>query len=1069
VGTTIKDLEKQQQNILPKVESEKVSRFLQIRYKLRKTKEKTSQTLDELAVKLDPRANQEDYLRRWQRLKELVDSTKEDPALGHDKDLKTALDSAENTLDATNLAVATAQSKNQRPDYGSQRDLLKGASDKLESAIATATKRVDKLNDNNPTIFGPLSTIGELLDDAATKATADQISAWRQQFSLLTASFYGPRPDLKKVQQAAGQLATQINTVLLANTKRAEAIRSKSAQLTNAMATSTLPIDKLAPVDSLIKRATRESSALDFSAADQSLKDAEALLPRGNPQPPPKIRDVEVRRIKLHQAAFVSIPTVKPGQKPPPGAIVSPPARERVVALLHRLDDLRPLCQQPTDEVAVEALRRIQACELEFQQIKDKDAAAKDFADDKKSYGDFIAEKIKYLKGEIAEQPMDGTLSGIEGRLLALEENFKANWSKLMVQSELDESGLLREATALVEAYDDWKSNKESQGSGPQTWQQDFYGAADRLQRATEEAREKNVGLLQRFGLLGAMPALVIKGGSLITGSNPDQAEQQVRAITRQILDTVNVVIENLKNTNPHSLDALVREGEQLAETFNQQIDEAVEKLESEQPGSKMQKVRKLGKFFKEDAFKDDGERAVRIEYGATLKNNLDGLVTLLHCKDPTAVETALDDIKALEWQVRDYKAMAANAKDPSKKDGSAPPPFAELQKRIKAIQKKIEENTKDQGLGTRVDTLKGWSDAASALSEEMGQTDPRELETRIGTLEREILETTRKDRIEIDKANRQIEQIMQLVMRVMDARKKGSPLLKDFGPLLAALQREGEAMRKNVSQWKITDAGFDDYKKDVESILNANRPQDETNALTKKSSDALKEDHAVEAARRALLKLHDADLKLWRERFEQIGEKNQKKTCLKLVDDLTKEAERALDSLAENRDAEGAQAMVKSCLRELSEASAGQGDKLTARANLEELDLNWGNAVASLNKALNDLDKAVTAAANGGAQDVVNATKALHDNTIRYVAGLFDPKLFAGSIKGLMSEDAGVRATSREAALSEVRRLRRVIESDGRIRTISLDNPFKVPIPFSEISSRLFDIEVNVTRARGA
>jgi hypothetical protein len=302
-----------------------------------------------------------------------------------------------------------------------------------------------------------------------------------------------------------------------------------------------------------------------------------------------------------------------------------------------------------------------------------------------------------------------------------------------------------------------------------------------------------------------------------------------------------------------------------------------------------------------------------------------------------------------------------------------------------------------------------------------------------------------------------------------MDARKKGSPLLKDFGPLLAALQRQGEAMRKNVGHWKITDAGFDDYKKDVESVLNANRPQDETHALTQKSSDALKEDHAVEAARRALLKLHDADLKLWRERFEQIDDKNQKTTCLKLVDDLTKEAERALDSLAENRDADGAQAMVKSCLRELSGASAGQGDKVTARANLEKLDLNWRNAVASLNKALTDLDKAVSSATEGSAPDVVDAAKSLHDNTIKYVIGLFDPKLFTGSIKGLMSDDAGVRATNREAALSEVRRLRRVMESDGRIRMISVDNPFKVSIPFSEISSRMFDIEVNVARARGA
>jgi hypothetical protein len=42
-------------------------------------------------------------------------------------------------------------------------------------------------------------------------------------------------------------------------------------------------------------------------------------------------------------------------------------------------------------------------------------------------------------------------------------------------------------------------------------------------------------------------------------------------------------------------------------------------------------------------------------------------------------------------------------------------------------------------------------------------------------------------------------------------------------------------------------------------------------------------------------------------------------------------------------------------------------------------------------------------------------------------------------------------------------------MESDNRVRMLALDNPFGVTIPFAEISSRLFDIEVNVTRARGA
>jgi hypothetical protein len=1074
MSTTIDDIQQasDSQSSKTKVESEKVTRFLKIRYKSRKTREKVSSGLDSLAAKLDPRANQEDYLRRRQRLQELIDTTRENPALAVNGDLVKALNAGKKTIEDTDAAVKSAQDKGQRPDYGGQRDLLKIASDKVESAIAKANKRNGKVDKANPELADDLSAIGELLDDPGILAPDTELAKWRKQHTQATASFYSDNPN-PRLAMGVGLLRGNIEHVIGENAKKLAAVKQRSAELLQAMTSSDLPIDQLSPIDALIKRAGREASVLDFDTANATLTEAENLLPVGPRQKPPTMDAVEQARKDLKQKAMAALIKYAPPKQPPRGVVLvaSEPGRKRVVDLLHRLDELAPLCQQTENEVAVEAMRRITTCEQEFDKICQADPGTKNFENEKKSLQDYISEQIAGLTDALDKESKTGAVVKLQVRLTDLSNRFAAQWPKLMTQDDVDNSGLMLETTNLVEAFDEWKESKNTQPQQPQGWQQEFAAAADRLRQVTEDAKKKNIGLLQTYGLAGPMPALVIKGTALITGAEPAKFEKDVRAMTRQLLDTVNLVTVQLENADPGDLESMLEEGERLAKAFGVRIDTQVLALQNLQPGKKTQKAKNFAKFFKESAFGDDDERALRIIYGASLKETLDGLTSLLRCKDPTAVKGALDEIKAFEWKVKDFEAMGASGGKPREKDGSQPPTFAELQSRIKAIKKKIDENTKDSDLGTRVDTLKGWSEEASALSDEIGESDPRELETRIGALEREIISKTNADKIEIGKANAQLVQVTNLLIKVMDARKKGSPLRKDFGPLLAKLQREGEAMKKALEQWKITDAGFDAFKKDVDALLNESRSDEETNALSTKSGEAAKADQDVEAARKELLKLRDADLKLWKEKFELVENKERKKMLLKLVDDLTKEAERGLDSLAENRDADGARSLVKAALRELSEAGSGQGDEVTARGDLEQLNTGWRNAVAAVGDALNKLDQAVNkqVAEGNPNDDVKNAAAALRQKLVQPVLGIFSSDVFSASIKAMSSKDPNVRATNREAALSEVRRLRRVMESDSRVRLLAMDNPFGVTVPFPEISSRLFDIEVNVTRARGA
>jgi hypothetical protein len=81
-------------------------------------------------------------------------------------------------------------------------------------------------------------------------------------------------------------------------------------------------------------------------------------------------------------------------------------------------------------------------------------------------------------------------------------------------------------------------------------------------------------------------------------------------------------------------------------------------------------------------------------------------------------------------------------------------------------------------------------------------------------------------------------------------------------------------------------------------------------------------------------------------------------------------------------------------------------------------------------------------------------------------VSRLFDVGAFTAAVQGMEQDDDAEVADARETALREVRRLRRVMDSDNRVRVLTMSNPFGVEVPFVELSNALSDIELNVTRA---
>jgi hypothetical protein len=127
---------------------------------------------------------------------------------------------------------------------------------------------------------------------------------------------------------------------------------------------------------------------------------------------------------------------------------------------------------------------------------------------------------------------------------------------------------------------------------------------------------------------------------------------------------------------------------------------------------------------------------------------------------------------------------------------------------------------------------------------------------------------------------------------------------------------------------------------------------------------------------------------------------------------------------------------------------------------------VRWRGAVTGVREQLNELASTVVQQAQEADDLVRQAAGKMKAKVFDPVSRLFDVGAFTAAVQGMEQDDDDAVADAREAALREVRRLRRVMDSDNRVRMLALSNPFGVEVPFVELSNALSDIELNVTRA---
>ncbi len=1034
-----------------------VTRFLEIRSYGRRTKVKSAVSLNKTLEKIDPRATLEDFLRRKQRLEEeLADIEGDEVALMNDG-LAKAVKKAR-----TDLGVIDQRRNGGTVDHRKDRAALKDISASVEKAMKLAGKHVEGRNKEQPELARELASLEDLIEDPYLRATKDDAEGWSKRLTAVTKQFLGAKPDFDAVGKAVASLRGDVLKGVVETEKKHQAFLQRQGTLMQAMATSSSVIEELAEVDQLLGQAAREAGSLDYDAAEKTQKLASARL--GNPKQGtlPTMAACEQRRKSLHAEVLKLAPpkNLDPNAPPPQGVATSQPARESAVALLHRLDGLRGLCAQG-DEVAVEAARRLDAIEAELKLIRSKDGAADTWSGQRTVIGKEIEKTLGVLRGKVtAANPRDGALGTIEGRLGALEQAFARQWPTIMVQADLDESGLQTEASALVKAMATWR--KETGGRTTNREGQ-FLAAVAAAQQATADAREANFSLLEKHGLMTAVPKLITDTRQLIAGKAKDYKEKAAEA-TKSLLVTVKAVRDDLAKLDPKALEQQRKQAKEQVSSFAETIGQQVEAIKGLLPTGRTKGAKTAVRNIISSAFSDDVEREARASYGATLQAELEALSTMLDCDDPSVVAAALLEIKAFKGRIDDLTLMAKNADKAGKPAATGLPLFTQLTKDLQKVEEQVGKNGGDSDLATRVDELAEWNRQIKALRTRIGKDDPRKLDTEITALAAAVETGTERHKKDIKLAVTQYRQLLQLEQQLADAGDTST-----YPDLVKELLRSVMAMKTAVDQWKQVDAGFDELSAQVLLALKKAPGLEEAKTLTKGNGDAKKTEQAVQDAETALRKLRDADLKLWAEKFGENEDKKARKLLLQKVADFESEVERAFDSLRENRDPAAAQSFIASVLRELQEAALGpMGDHVTRRGDLETLKKGWHEAVSGLHQAMETLADKVAEAGSTEPDDLKQAAAQVGDKLVGPVKQLFDVRVFDKAIDGMASKDPKARATNREFALREVRRLRRMLDSDDRIRLLTLDNPFGDAVPFANISSRLFDIELNVTRATG-
>ncbi|WP_316204468.1 hypothetical protein [Bradyrhizobium sp. SZCCHNS3051] len=248
-----------------------------------------------------------------------------------------------------------------------------------------------------------------------------------------------------------------------------------------------------------------------------------------------------------------------------------------------------------------------------------------------------------------------------------------------------------------------------------------------------------------------------------------------------------------------------------------------------------------------------------------------------------------------------------------------------------------------------------------------------------------------------------------------------------------------------------------------------------------KKEQEAQNDEAAYLEAEFRLRELRDVDIRLLRERFRTMKGK-ARGTGLKELRAIRKATGAALDALPQQRNTEQANAMCEAIAQRLKTIEDSPlGDSTRARNELPKVRERWRDTIDSVHKRLDQMPGLVRAAcgqkpsaedypdeaklriAEGVHDQLLRAADDLWESLIRPIKEMLRVDAFDATIERLAVADEYGALDAREDGLREIRRLRRLMVSDPRVR-MAAESPFEAArVPFRSIETALWDVETNL------
>ncbi len=826
-------------------------------------------------------------------------------------------------------------------------------------------------------------------------------------------------------------------------------LRARITQLNQKLAGVSDGGDERFEIANLLTEADTLLRSFDYAGTGTVLDTAAQKLAKLWPEqrPVPTADAVQKSLERVQKSAQELWGTAKERNVPP-----NPQITSDMEGVISRLYNIGLMLDGGKDALAADALRGIEECRLQVEQRKKTLQEYQLFVTKRgeldttfNTAHDKIAQQVTRVYSE------SGVVGGESGKLNKTLADIKSRWEqgldKALSLGELAADSFMAELKLVadeVEALDGDQSQKAGlKGSV------EFDGIASRYELAQKELKTEADRVLgvdsdkaSKLGLLSVVPALGKEGDTALAQHDGDALEAVIKKMQTKIAE----IKKQAPDSGPSVADEMRRQCEAFIQDYTRRINLGAGEIKKE--GDRLNVIDRMAKE----------ELTALTEYGEQLKSDLEVIASALVSKDFAMLSDTHSELAGFGARVTQYEKML-----PGGKHDKAAGSFGDILKRIKEVETRIGHSA----LVPHAEQTKPWTDELKEMKDGISKADPNTVKTRVEKIAVDVEKAIEDAKSQATLAKTQEETVLDWIDEIKSPKKNLEQMIAGSADYFDALARRMSKLVKSLQEKKVPDdAEFNALNAEKTKALTPGKPNDndDPNDKLRKAGQeqALKDNSELAAAKLTLDTLIEVDLKLLAEKAKAMTNETERKALEKQVKQMTTAAESGRSSLEKTRDVKAAETLAKSLKTRIATAEgAPLGQRVTTRNNLPAVDGRWKKAVAGLHGNLDKLGEAVTQACTGD-QAAIAVAGNLKTGAIEPVKKLFRTDAFTASIKCIAGTNEAASLDAREDALREIRRIRRMLTADVRVRTLA-GNTFNVPLALDEIDMALWDFETNL------